>query len=555
MATREAGSVSSAPLPAGSRPKRRKRYGSTEPRIFTPPLRELTDETSLGFAAVEFARDLLEVDLYPWQEWLLVHGLELAGDLTVATIHDRPADAPIFRFRNVVVIVSRQQGKSVLGQVLSLFFLFVLQTRLILGTAQDLDTAEEVWEGALEIAEEREDLAAEMLPPVRANGKKAIRLRSGERYRVKAANRSAGRGLSGDLILMDELREQQTWDAWGSLTKTTMARPAALIWCMSSAGDATSVVLSYLRKRAHADLGDPDGINATEDPQALLAGAFDEDGERFDEEEDLGDSNLGLFEWSAPPEAGIWDRDGWEWANPSLGYGMVTERSLASAASTDPEWIFRTECMGHWAEGLLEGAFPPGSWEAGIWAPESEGDAPPALVGEIRAAVDVSKDRAAAYIAFGGVNEHGDYQIELVAKRAGTDWVLEWLEGAFAKGQFVEITGQSRGAAVSDLMDDLKRAGLPVVEWYGGELTAATGRFYDAVKDQAFLHFRQPVLDVAAQTVVPKITDGGAMLFDRSKSPVDIGPLMAFLGVHWLLTRPVEEQEHSAYEGRGLMTI
>jgi hypothetical protein len=33
--------------------------GRVEPRIFTPPLRELTPETSYGFAVIEFARDVL----------------------------------------------------------------------------------------------------------------------------------------------------------------------------------------------------------------------------------------------------------------------------------------------------------------------------------------------------------------------------------------------------------------------------------------------------------------------------------------------------------------
>ena len=33
--------------------------GSTEPRIWTPPLRELTEETSLGFAVIKFATDVL----------------------------------------------------------------------------------------------------------------------------------------------------------------------------------------------------------------------------------------------------------------------------------------------------------------------------------------------------------------------------------------------------------------------------------------------------------------------------------------------------------------
>ena len=34
-----------------------KLFGDTVPRIFTPPLRELTPETSLGFEAIETAKE------------------------------------------------------------------------------------------------------------------------------------------------------------------------------------------------------------------------------------------------------------------------------------------------------------------------------------------------------------------------------------------------------------------------------------------------------------------------------------------------------------------
>src|SRR5690606_33992949 len=132
-------SVSSAASRAAAR---RKRRGSETPRIFTPPLRELTPETSLGFAAVEFAQDVCGIDLFPWQRWLLIHALELDPALTTSTLDSRRHLDPIFRFRKIIVLVARQNGKSTLSQVLSLFFLYVLRTNLVLGTAQDLDTAE-----------------------------------------------------------------------------------------------------------------------------------------------------------------------------------------------------------------------------------------------------------------------------------------------------------------------------------------------------------------------------------------------------------------------------
>lgn len=536
-----------------------RRLGSETPRVWTPPLRELTEETTLGFAVIEFAVDVCGIDLYPWQRWLLIHSLELAPELTVSTMSERGRLDPLFRFRKVVVLVARQNGKSTLSQILSLFFLYILRTDLVLGTAQDLDTAEEVWDGALEIIEDTPDLAALADKPIRVNGKKTIRLHTGERYKVKAANRKAGRGLSGDLILLDELREHQTWDAWGAITKTTMARAAAMIWALSNAGDATSIVLRYLRKQAHAALGDPDGINADDDPNALLPGASDVEGmalgadelEPGDFDEDA--SVLGIFEWSAPPGCDVTDVDGILQANPSTGHG-ISLRTLLSDARSDVEWVFRTECLCQWSKGTLEGPFPPGAWESGRWEPDDPD--PPQIVGNVVACVDTSTDRIKTYVAFAGRQADGTVQVEIVAERAGQGWVEDWLRD---RADVIDaLTGQTRGAPVSSLMADLAASlsdVIPVEDWAGGDLSGGTGRFYDLVREKALIHNPWPSLDLAAATAVPKLTESGAFLWDRKRSPTDVAPLQAVTGAVWLLTRPTEEVAVSAYESRGVLTI
>lgn len=550
-------SASSRASLAARRPKRR--LGSETPRIFTPPLRDLTEETTLGFAAIEFAEKVCGIDLFPWQRWLLIHSLELAPELTVSTMAQRGRLDPLFRFRKVIVLVARQNGKSTLSQVLSLFFLYVLGTDLVLGTAQDLDTAEEVWDGALEIIEETPDLAALADKPIRVNGKKTIRLihseelpnGGGQRYKVKAANRKAGRGLSGDLILLDELREHQSWDAWGAITKTTMARPAAMIWALSNAGDASSIVLRYLRKQAHAALGDPDGINADDDPAALLPGADEVDGmalgadelepEDFDEDE----STLGLFEWSARPGCDVRDIDGILQANPSIGYCISVRTVLGSA--DEPEWVYRTENLCQWSDGSLEGPFPPGTWDAGTDPQSSIAKGEP-----LGLCVDASWNRSTAHIGIAGLRTDGVAHVGIAASRAGLDWVLPWLQ-AEAAPPFTAVAIQANGPA-SSLIKPLRDVGIEVTEWSGAELGRGTGALYDAVRatlgesgdvadNKGIRHRPQPLLDLAAATAVPKMLDGGAMVWDRKKSPHDASPLVAVTGALWLLENlPAEEQ-------------
>jgi hypothetical protein len=461
---------------------------------------------------------VLKIALLPWERWFFVHALELLPDGT-------------FRFRTLVLLVARQNGKSMMMQILALFFMYVRGVRLVIGTAQNLDIAEEVWAGAVEMAEDVPELAAEIEKVNRTNGKKALELVDGERYKVQAANRRGGRGLSGDLVLLDELREHQSWDSWAAVTKTTLARALALILAASNAGDAASIVLRYLRKMAHLALGDPDGLqdvgDAAPQDETVVEGLDD------------GDS-LGIFEWSAPPGCDIGDRDGWAQANPSLGY-TITERAIASAARTDPEWIFRTEVLCQWSDGSLEGPFPPGAWEAGTVKDDRQ------IVGKVKACIDVSFDRSRAHVAFAGVNDRGRPQVEVVASRAGVEWVLPWLQDPKRVDLIEAVTGQTRGAPVSGLLIDLAAAGVPVVDWQGPDLGAGSGAFYDLVRNNGVDHLSQPVLDVAAATAVTK-PSGDGWLWDRRHSPTDIAPLIAASGAVWLLNRPVDVVIVSAYE-------
>ena len=437
--------------------------------------------------------------------------------------------------------MARQNGKSTLSQILALWFMVVWGWPLVLGTAQDLETAEEVWQGAVDLGEEDEELSKLLKRVVKVNGKKALELTTGQRYKVKAANRRAGRGFTGNLIMLDELREHQSWDAWGAITKTTMAQAEALILALSNAGDATSIVLRYLRKMAHAAVGDPDGINGADDPASLLptdAEIDDVDLEEDDFEQD--EDTLGLFEWSAPPGCDVRDRDAWAMANPSLGHS-ITERTIASACRTDPEWVFRTEVLCQWSDGSLEGPFPPGSWERGQ-DPQS-GRAPDS---EVVACVDVSHDRGMAHIAIAARRPDGKLHTEVVASRAGVEWVKLWLtDEAFPHRAKWRITGQTNGAPVSSLLPDLADAGLTVVPWQGPDLARASGGFYDLVRGLAddgrnmpgVYHRPQPVLDVAAATAVTKPL-GDGWVWDRRHSATDIAPLVAATGAVWLLSRP-----------------
>lgn len=511
-------------------------YGHTEPRIYTPPLRELTPETSLGFSVIDFANEVLGTPLYPWQEWLVIHALEIVGDLSSKWS---------FRFRYVIVEVARQNGKTFLSEVIALWWLYMFGAPLVIGTAQSLDIAEEVWEGAVGLAEDNPDLAGEILQVKRTNGKKELRLTDNRRYKIAAASRKGGRGLSGDLVLMDELREHQNWEAWAAVTKTTLARPNAIVWCMSNAGDATSVVLRHLRLNAHKLLGDPDGA-------ARALGML---GDPDDEVTPIEETDIGLFEWSAPPKCDIYNEEGWAYANPSMNIGGITSRAIRASAQADDEDKFRTECLCQWIEAAIDPPFPVGAWEAG-----KDENSYIAQDSELYWGVDISEDRTHAAISVCGLRPDRKWHVEVAEYRPGTAWLVDWFKDGERQAKYggFYVSLQENGAPVSAYADTLGAIdNVEIVPCGGKNLAAWCGRFYDAVAASngsndsdatPVFHIAQAALDLAANIAATKALGDGAWAFNRKNSAADISPLVACAMAYGQATDIEKPKKQSVYE-------
>ena len=491
---------------AATRPPTPKLMGSEEPRIFTPPLRRLTKKTSRGFECIEFAEDVLGIALVPWQKWLLIHSLEINDDNT-------------FRFRTVVLLVARQNGKSTLMQILSLWRMYVDGAPLVIGTAQNLDIAEEVWQGAVDMAEEIPELAAELEQVFKQPGKKFFRLTNGSRYKVAAASRRGGRGLSGDLVILDELREHQSWEAWSAVANTTMAREFAQVWAASNAGDATSVVLAYLRKQAHLTLGDPDGIN----------------GEESVSDEDSQQGSLGIFEWSAAPGLSIWDRNGWAQANPSFGHTALGERAMIAAAAA-PERDFRTENLCQWVDSMVEGAFPGGVWEANAVTCA-------ATVGTPVVAVDVRTGlQQSAAILVAWQTADGFDLLDVARYRQGAD--AKWAHD-YVFTETMEILSKLGISSVSmdkvagnDLLVPMfEDAGVTVTLLSPTDMKAGCVALTDALINGRVKHkadeFNVP-LDISVLGA-GKRTMGEQFIWSQSRSTTDVTALRAATVAWWVL--------------------
>lgn len=463
--------------------------GSTEPRIWTPPLRELTPETSYGFFVIDFARDVLNHPLDPWQEFAVIHAGELLEDGTP-------------RFSVVLIIVARQNGKTEIAVVLSLFWIFLWRCALVLGTSTKLDYARESWRKAVKLARKVPDLAAEI--PARGgvretNGEQELKVLDIEgndyRYKIAASNAEGGRSLSIDRLIMDELRQHKDYTAWDAAEPATSARIGSQIFALSNAGDDTSVVLNDKRAEAIA---------------AIEAGD---------------ETDLCILEWSAPEDADPLDLQALAQANPNLGYRKDAKRLLSNArraVRTGGEALtgFKTESMCIRVK-KLNPAIDPGAWSRCL-VPGSLDELRP----RIAVCLDVAPDSQHVSLVAAAVMPDGRVRVEGIASWEGlgcTDKAARALPALLARVKpktFGWFPAGPAAAMAATLADRRKQGrfgwpppGVAVAE-IRGETSAACMGFADLVTAEQVCHNGEPLLDDHV-TGVEKLKRGDAWLFAR----------------------------------------
>jgi hypothetical protein len=492
--------------------------GSVLPRISTAPLRPLTPETSLGFDAAKFAELVLRMPLLPWQREFLIRALETIDEDGKRRL----------RYRTILLCVGRQNGKSTVMIVLALYFMLVYAPgELVLGTAQNLETSEATWELGLNLLKDVPALA-KLIPAtrgeVRTNGKTSLNLVNGSSWKVAPANRKGGRSKSARLVMLDELREHLSFEAWAAIANTTVAKSDAIVLGVSNAGDARSVVLKQQREKAMKRLDDP----AT---------------------------SVGLFEWSAPEKADHMDRRAWLMANPACGYpqtGMTLETlAAAEESATLNDW--KTENLCQWVTVLGSGPWKEGHWES-LTEPRSKiaHDSPLVL------AVDTSLDRTMTYVAVAGWSAAvpNRVHVEVVSMGPGNAWVAGWIDKRFDRlaPSHVVVQGPN-GSPAADVGAALEDLGIPVSWAQGSNVTGSAVGFFDAVRDGRVVHLEQPVLNLAAQTAQLRYAGDGVFMYDRRRSPVDVAPLIAVAMAWHFLTNDVGQTKRSAYEDEEMAVI
>lgn len=487
--------------------------GHIVPRVFTPPLVTgppgpcgcgcaLTPETSDGFEAIEFAIDVLLVPPDPWQRWLLIHALELLPD-------GRP------RFRRVLVLVARQNGKTYLMSILANYWMYLRGPMNILGSSTKTEQAAKAWKQAITHAQAVPELAAE-IPAGRGrgiktgSGKESWTLANGSVYSPVAANEDGGRGDPLDRVIADELRSHKTRAAYGASYHAMRARPYAQWFGISSMGSDRSVVLNELRDAAVK---------------------FIETGD--------GDPRLGLFGWMPPSDADPLDPEMIAMANPNVGRrfpmeDILAEARVAVASGGEALTDHLTEAMCIHVKALAL-AIDLAAWRNCLTAdPIGFAD----LRGRVAICLDVAKSRQSATLYAAAVQPDGKVRIGLAAPPwTGTgcgDKAIRELPAIVARikpralGWLPSGPAAEQGSALGAVRPGVWPPRGVTVEEIRGDLPQVAMGFAALVEAGQLVRGEEPLIDGQVEAA-EKLPRGDAWVFSR-KGEGDCDALYAAAG-------------------------
>ena len=470
--------------------------GHQRPRIcLVPPIAV----TASGEMALEVCA-LANLVLDPWQEFSLTSSLGEREDGKWAAFE-------------VGEVVGRQNGKGTILEARELTGLFAIdEERLVIHSAHEQITSSEHQRRLLDLIESVPQFDQQVLRAPRGKGQEAIELRDGSRILFKTRTSGGGRGLTGDLVILDEAMII-TLATTATLLPTMAARSMTgnpQIWYTGSAVDQTKhehgVVLARVRERG-------------------LAGA----------------GRLMYVEWSAPgddpgavPESVRLDPAMWALANPGLGIRISPEYVADEhGALGSREFCVERLGIGDWPATGENGAqvIADEAWNALI-DPDSR------RVGRVCFVFDTNPERSMSAVSVAGRRSDALGHVETVDHRAGTGWVVQRIVDLAVRHD-AEIACDSRGPAAS-LVPEIEALGVKVRQLDAQEHARACGAFVDAVQQRAFRHLGTPELAQAIKGAATRPL-GDAWAWARKSSGVDISPLVAGTLALWVANGEVAD--------------
>jgi phage terminase large subunit-like protein len=307
-------------------------------------------------------------------------------------------------------------------------------------------------------------------------------LKNGMRYKIVASNSGGARGLSSDLVILDELRQQKTYDAYSALVFTMNARPNSQFWGISNAGDHYSIVLNAMRQRA------------------------------LDKIEKGLDDPLCFMEWSASPHRKLSDIEGWKEANPALGRTISVD--AIKARLSDPPEIFQTEVLCQWVVSM-NSAFSNPDWNSCMQPNLSLKPDRPTWLG-----VEISPERNSWALTGSQILEDKSIAVGLMEYQEQDNpiddlfiasRIAEWAKHYDAEEVIANrFTGDS-------VVAKLKQAGINANIIKGSDYYTNCDQVLSAMSGGRLAHSNQPELTASVNSCIKKSNDTGAWYVMRRK--------------------------------------
>lgn len=423
---------------------------------------------------------------------------------------------------DAILICPRQNGKSLIVALIVVYRIFVLGQN-VLFTAQQWETAKELWEQTWKIVKGRKFLMKLHLSHTCSQGRGTIFLSNGGRVVFTTRSQDAGRGLTKvDLLVYDEAYN------------LTDAEIAALAFLSQAAEDPQ---VFYMSSAVHQD------FPQHQKGQVLSAMRA----QALDQEKDAEDP-LYLSEYAAPDDLDPEDEMTWRTANPS--YGVISNekkmRKIMRRMNTDlGRRNFGVEALG-WA-----------SWFDEVSAAEHEPVIADEVLGEVMSdrpvkmthtvlAIDATPDRTAVSVAAGGRTSEGVHGLVGWRGDMSVPTVVEAVLSAVGESTQAVLIDPKSAAEV--FIDPLEREGLEVTRMKWAEVSSSCSAFLQGVDDRQYTLSDDRALRESVN--VARLREGkeGGVAWERHSGDIsDLTALsMAMWGVQQFAPLPKKTRRRSS---------